>query len=71
MYSVKRVSSFREIKMSDIEYVSFIFNNGQNSHLLRSQICHENFIYFDDLPFFFAFVNTIGREFIIIDNSME
>lgn len=70
MYSIKRVSSFGEIKMSNIEYVSFFYNNGHNSHLVRNQICHKNFRCFVDLPFLYAFINTIGREFIIVDNSM-
>jgi len=71
MHSIKKVSNFEEINISNIEYVSFYYDNGLNTHLLRSQICHESIRSFGDLPFLFAFVNTIGREFIIVDNSME
>ncbi|TLX71939.1 hypothetical protein E9993_19190 [Labilibacter sediminis] len=66
----KIVSSFSEIEISEIEYVSFFDINGQFSYALRDQISCKLFQLIKNPSFLLAFVNMKNREFIIIDVNM-
>jgi hypothetical protein len=71
MYLVKKVSSFGEIDMSQIEYISFYYKNGLNSGISRNQITRKNIRHYYNDPFLYAFVNTRERGFFIVEKQKD
>jgi hypothetical protein len=67
---INKVSSFGEIEIWRIEFVSLFYSNGHFSHVLGDQISHDFLQTINDFPFQYAFVNMIGGEFVIVDIYM-
>jgi len=70
-HQVKRVSSFREIETSRIEFVSIFNDDGKFSPVIRDQLNQNSIQSLNDIHFLYAFVNMIGREFVIVDLNMR
>ncbi|MCT4587042.1 MAG: hypothetical protein N4A71_04410 [Carboxylicivirga sp.] len=71
MGNVRKVSSFSEIERTSIDYVSFYCWDGDWIHWDISQGNEETDRLIEEFTFNYAFVNTIGREFIIVDTNRK
>ncbi len=68
---MKRVSNFSEIEMCEVEFVSFVHENGFSTFAYGEQIINIFHNPLNVVSFLYAFVNLIGREFIIVDPNMD
>jgi hypothetical protein len=63
---INKVSSFGEIEIWRIEFVSLYYSNGHSFHVLGDQISDDFLQTINYVPFQYAFINMIGGEFVIV-----